>query len=175
MHDSQGINPLHPLIKELKKLTVKGKKKTDDDNIQIARIEWELGLYLDKDGKPMVPAVNVEACIRDAAKEEKQGRTVTAGLKVSPDDIPLIYPGPTTKNGLWEAGFSDFRSARIKGSRVNRCRPRFNSWELKFTIEYSEKDFDDEAIRRFLEIAGERKGLGDYRPRYGKFAVMSME
>ena len=175
MHDVQGINPLDKRVKQIKKITAKKpKERTDEDHLQMYRLEWDLGLYTGKDGKPMIPAVNVEACIRDTAKKERKGKLVTAGIKVSPDEIPLIYPGPETKDALWEEGYYDIRAAGLRGSTVNRCRPRFNNWELKFVLEYSERDFDDEKIPELLSLSG-ATGLGDYRTRYGKFSLMSVE
>ena len=176
MHDCRGVNPTNRITKEIKKLTsLSAKAKTDEISERITRLEWENGLYLGEDGKPMIPSTNIEAAIRDAARENRKGKDIVAGLKVSPDEVPLIYKGPTDKNGLWEAGFSDVRIARVERSRVPRCRPRFNNWELRFVIEYSEKEIEDEAMKEYLVLAGSKKGLGDYRPKFGRFSLMSLE
>lgn len=45
MHDNKAANPLNPYAKAMKALTGK-RKKTDDDLAEIARIEWEAGLYI---------------------------------------------------------------------------------------------------------------------------------
>ena len=44
MHNARLANPLDPLVQEIKKLTGK-RKKTEDDLLQIARLEWEGGFY----------------------------------------------------------------------------------------------------------------------------------
>jgi hypothetical protein len=174
MNSNVGVNPTHPLTKEMKSITDK-RKKTDEDNERILRLKWELGLYLE-DEKPCIPAINVEACIRDAAKIERKGKDTVASIIVTPFEIPLIYDGPHDKEALWDdPRFRDVQVGRIQRGSVLLCRPRFSNWQLKFSLEYDENVFDREMIKRFLTTAGMRIGLCDYRPRYGKFTLMSME
>jgi hypothetical protein len=72
MHSNQGVNPLHPITKEIKKYTGK-RKKTDEDFEIIADLEWESGLYWkDAVGGTFIPAENVEATIRNGAKSIKR-------------------------------------------------------------------------------------------------------
>lgn len=174
MHSNDGVNPLHPMSKKIKEITSK-KKKTDEDHEQILRLKWEMGLYLAKDGKPMIPSTNVEACIRDAAKKVRRGKEIVSGLVVQPDEIPLIYTGPTDREGLWEANFVDIRIGRVDRGRVPVARPRFDNWQLKFMLEYSENDFNDDEIKQFIIEAGSKIGLCDYRPKFGRFSLVSIE
>ena len=56
-----------------------------------------------------------------------------------------------------------------------RCRPLFSDWELKFEL-----DFDDETVNRddviqWLHVAGKKVGLSDWRPKFGRFEVVSIE
>jgi hypothetical protein len=46
MHDrNKLVNPLHPLTKELKRFTGK-QKKTEEDLMALAKLEWLAGMYL---------------------------------------------------------------------------------------------------------------------------------
>lgn len=75
MHSCQCVNPLHPIAKELKKYTSK-KKKTEEDLIKIADLEWESGAYWKEGLGLYIPAENVEATIINGAKAYRKGTDV---------------------------------------------------------------------------------------------------
>jgi len=69
MHNNNMANPLNAYTQHMKPLTAK-RNKTDRDYMEIARVEWEAGLYL-HDGVVALPAENIEACfLRAEANEE---------------------------------------------------------------------------------------------------------
>jgi hypothetical protein len=177
MNSNRGVNPLEPLVKEMKNITAKGSKKmTDDDQERLLHIKWLLGMYFDDNLGPYVPSMNVEATIRNAAKQIRRGKDTGFGLQVSPDRIPVIYEGPRTKEELWDdKKFSDFSVGKMKtGSSVNLCRPRFDMWSLKFKIIYDEKVFNDSTIKELLVIGGHKIGLCDWRPSHGRFEIINI-
>lgn len=169
MNNNQGVNPLHPLSIELKKYTGK-RKKTEEDNATILKIKWLLAIYYDEKLGPYMPAQNVEACIRDAAKKSKRGKDVVSGIHVEPDFIPIQYDGPRKIEELKELIlFSDIRVGKIQGSSILINRPRFNHWKINFQLDYDEDIFNLEDVKDILITAGKYIGVGDYRQRYGKF------
>jgi len=173
MNYNQAVNPLHPLAIELKKYTGK-RKKTDEDNLEILKIKWRAGLYYTKETGPYIPAENIEACLRDAAKRSKRGKDVTTGIRVLQSMIPLEYEGPRDVEELIKSvpiggEFSDVRVGRIQGSSILVSRPRFNRWSITFPLNYDEDIFDEGEIKDILETAGKYVGLCDFRQRYGKF------
>ena len=177
MNSNRGVNPLEPLVKEMKAITSKGSKKmTDDDQERLLHIKWILGMYMDETVGPYIPSANVEATLKNAAKLIRRGKDTGFGIQVSPDRIPLIYEGPRTFEKLWEdKKFSDFRVGKMKtGSSVNLMRPRFDMWSLKFDIIYDEKVFSDTTIKDLVSEGGQKIGLCDYRPKYGRYDVISI-
>jgi hypothetical protein len=117
------------------------------------------------------PSTWIEACLRDTAKDFKKGKstykaTVLASVFVDPEQIPL------NKQTYDEI---DRRPVVIQRNRIVRARPRFNSWELEFTINFDDKILDKKVLKQILEEAGKTKGIGDYRPKYGRFEVVSFE
>jgi hypothetical protein len=56
-----------------------------------------------------------------------------------------------------------------------RCRPRFDDWELDFTILVHDERIDPLKVEQVLENAGKYHGIGDYRPRYGLFEITSFD
>jgi len=59
----------------------------------------------------------------------------------------------------------------VGGKRIMRCRPYFVDWQLAFTLWFQPDIIDADVARQCLHDAGEQTSLGDYRPRYGRFAI----
>ena len=171
MHSNEGVNPLHPLKIEMAKITKK-RNKTEEDTLAILDLEYQLNSYYDNEIGPYVPAANIEACLRDAAKKRKKGKDFTSAVFIGPDMVQLIYEGPRKIEDLIkDMRFRDIRPASIMGKSVLRCRPRFNSWKLEFEVLYDAAVLDLQDIKDALDIGGRLIGLNDYRPRYGRFAA----
>lgn len=177
MHSCNGVNPMNPFTKEIKKLTAKGKNKTDEDNEIISNLEFQCNIYFDEKVGPYVPAENIEACLREAAKKVKLGKAFQTAVMVMPEKIAVEYDGPRDMEGLVnDPNYRDCRPVGIKQNKTMRTRPRFNSWVLRFDIEYSPDIIkDDDAIVDALKTAGAYVGLNDYRPRYGRFEVIEVK
>lgn len=173
MKSGRSVDPTDPLVKQMRTVTGKqAKKRTDSDLETLDRLEFELGLYWN-DTCVYVPDVNVLGTIRDGAKANRRGREVQAGVDIVESEIPLLYEGPQTPDGLYEARWADRRMVKNKGTggAVMRVRPRFNKWALAFTLLIDPNVMSVKDVRASLEHAGLRVGLGDFRPRFGRFEV----
>lgn len=169
MHSAVGVNPTHPLTIACGKITKK-RNKTEDDQLELLKLKWLLAMYHDAEVGPFIPAENVEATIREAAKKTKRGKDTKVGIFVGPDRIPLQYDGPRDTESLYaDERFRDVRDGVIGTSRVLVSRPRFNHWAIEFSIEYDPAVFDEETLISILDTAGRYIGVCDYRPRYGRF------
>lgn len=168
MHSSRLANPLDPVAKAVKKYTAK-RGKTDEDYAALARAEFTGGLYLDPDIGPYIPGENIMRCLVDAAKLTKQGVKVTRGLFIKTDVNPLAYDGPRTDEGLYDAGFKHMASVKVGMSRVMRCRPWFPEWRVQADGVLDLSVFELEDLATILDNAGMYIGLGDWRPRFGRF------
>lgn len=76
-----------------------------------------------------------------------------------------------------EHGFSLFvKRAKVGMSKHVRVRPRFDRWEIKGTINVWDEQITKDVLSQILDVAGNYKGLGDWRPSsrtpgpYGRFA-----
>ncbi|MBF0307554.1 MAG: hypothetical protein HQL41_18140, partial [Alphaproteobacteria bacterium] len=54
---------------------------------------------------------------------------------------------------------------------VMRTRPRFPNWAAEFRIEYLPTVVDKTALEELVASTGELVGIGDWRPRFGRFRV----
>lgn len=147
--------------------SVKAAKK---DKIYDPKTDAESALYKDENGC-YVPAVMVEAAMKKAATDFKRGKssykdTVVSCVLIEDDKIRL------NKDTYDEI---DRRPVVVQRNRVVRSRPMFKNWELSFTINFNEDRISSDIIKQILEEAGSSKGIGDYRPRFGRFKVEIFE
>lgn len=173
MHSDVTANPLHPLTKELKALTSK-RKKTDEDYERIARAEFIAGLYYKEGIGFYMPDKNIWSCLWASSKMFKQGVSWKQAAIVE-NDCKFIFPHSSlTPDELYEIDngkYRDIQTMSVNGSRVPRCRPAFNVWNFEFTIIIDEAKLNERDIDQIVENAGRYVGLGDWRPRYGKFNI----
>jgi len=171
MHSARFANPLDLATKAHKELTSK-RKKTDEDHEAIQKSEWMGSLYHSKKSGPFIPGVNIEASLFEAAKMQKLGKSAKRSLMIVEDEIKLEYSGPRDPEKLFSnPDFVDVRAVKVQTSKLMRCRPKFNEWSATFELHYNPEQIDQREIERILSDAGSLVGVGDYRPRFGKFTV----
>lgn len=171
MHSDRLANPLDPATKAHKEMTAK-KKKTDDDHLAIAKSEYIAGAYWRKDIGFFIPSQNLESCLVAAAKLQKLGVKFKQGIRVLEDELPLEGYEKKTPQQLWEnLDYVDCRGVKVGTSKVMRYRPIFRKWSLTATITLNEEVVNVSDVKRAATDAGALFGLGDYRPRFGRFNV----
>lgn len=174
MHNEQLADPLNRWTRALKGVSKK-RTKTDDDLLEMSRIEWMGGLYWDESIGIHVPERCLERMLRDAAAKTKRGKDVVSGLIVV-EPASLVYKGPKVPAELWEMDAFRLRaSVGVQKSRVIRTRPIFREWALSFTVNYDENVLDPGDIDGFLDVAGRLIGLLDWRPKHGRFIVEAVK
>jgi hypothetical protein len=169
MHNGQTADPLNKYAKMLKAVSSK-RKKTEADYEELARIEFFAGLYMGQ-SEPVIPARLLEAAVVEGARKSKSGKQVRAGVIVE-KHATLVYDGPRTAKALFED--ERFRLAlpvRVGQVRVVRTRPYFEKWSAVIELSYLEDIVNPTDLTGAVRAAGMLVGLGDWRPRYGRFAL----
>jgi hypothetical protein len=184
LHSGQAIDPLNQYAKEMKRVSKK-RQKTDEDQSVISKVEWFMGLYhngapdtvldgeitVDPDARIMLPALSIEAMTTAGAKKLKLGNSAKSGIIIE-EDAELIYTGPKNIEKLYAQGMHIHRvAARVGTARVMRTRPIFREWSAKIAITHDESVIDEPEIFQILNAAGQLVGIGDWRPRFGRFEV----
>ncbi len=176
MHSDRTVNKRDPLVREISKIAAV-RKKTDEHYDQIARMEWEAGMYFVPKQGPVMPTNNLRACIIGGAKKSKLGAATGSCLLALAEYTPLKYNGPRDLDELWKAGFKDERTVVIGQSRVMRCRPKFDSWSISFEMLFDIEVIQREQLATAAEVAGRLVGLCEMRPEmgygFGRFSVVA--
>lgn len=173
LHNERLANPMDPITRELKKLTgIPGKQRTEDIIEQIRHLEWRGGLYLDENGAPSVTDDMIAKVIIEGARKTKRGKQAEAGVFVDKPYFPIKHDGPKTVEKLYEdERFVFYRTVVTNGGRVMRARPRFPSWEVDVELSIDDAIINVGHVQDALSKAGETVGMGNWRPRYGRFMV----
>lgn len=135
--------------------------------------EYEAAAYRLEDGTLYQPSSHIEmAMVKAAANFQITGKgkktykdLVKAAVTIDPVFIPHIHQD-------FEV---DKRAVRIKTSRVLRQRPRLDKWALEFEITILEPQLPGNILKEILDYAGRYVGIGDYRPKFGRFQVVKWE
>lgn len=171
MHNSRLANPIDPIVRESKKITGK-MKKTDEDHLEIARLEHAGGLYWDDEFGPYIPSDNIWRSLYDAARKNKLGPKVKEGVIFTENVNPLVYPGPRTVDGLWaDENYRLVSSAVVSQKRIMRTRPMFRTWATEAAGLLDPTVLDIHTLIAVADVAGSLIGLGDWRPRYGTYSA----
>ena len=135
--------------------------------------ESEIALYRSPDGVIYQPASHFErSMMKSAAKFQIGGRgkktykdLFQSAILVLPDAIPHKI----------QTYVVDRRPVIIQRARVMRERPRFDKWKLDFQIEILDDQLKPDVVNEVLIDCGCYVGIGDYRPKFGRFMVTKFE
>ncbi len=135
--------------------------------------EFEYSKYKTDDDRLYQPADHIVGAMTKSAVNfkitGKRGKTykdlVKAAIFIEPDEI-IHKVQDCVKDRRW---------VRVQRAGILRIRPRLDKWELDFTIVVIDDQFPPVAVENILKYAGQAVGIGDFRPRYGRFIVTSFE
>lgn len=175
MHNEQLANPFNEYTQELAKLTKK-RGKALEDHLEIARIEYQGGLYFDDKIGPYVPNHCLMKMLVQGARRRKLGKQFEQMVQITREKNPVLYAGPRTRDGLWDSGkFVDQRLVGVNAARTMRTRPLFRDWAVDFEVVVLDGAVNGDDVKAALE-ASESIGLLDGRPTYaGQFALRKFE
>lgn len=176
MHNGLMADPTNEYVRAIKKITSKGSKKmTDSDYIERDRLEWEAGLYWSDDLNGLaLPSDNLERCIQEGAKKNRLGKDFAAAVFVQEPEVEVKHrlSGKTKDFIRDDEGYTLRKGVKVQLARIIRIRPMVpTGWSATFTVEYDESIVNRQAVIQALTEAGALIGLGDWRPKFGRFTV----
>lgn len=138
-------------------------------------MEWKKAMYFDNKIGCYIPADHIYGALAKSAvnfqitgKGKKTYKDlVRAAVIVNEEKIPL---------GKKEPDEIDARFVSVQRNRVNRQRPKFNEgWEAKFSLTILDDQLASGVLKEIIEHAGKFVGIGDFRPRFGRFEVVGFK
>lgn len=176
VHSNVTVDPLNEYTLAIKRITSKGSKKlTDEDHAALYELKWRAALYYAADIGPYLPADNVLKALREGASmASRKGKDIERGVNILEDRLPLIYKGPREPEALYKDPKFVFIKAvkpNKTGGTVMSARPIFPEWAVTATVIYAPSVINRETIIEAMTTAGGLVGCGNWRPRFGRFAV----
>ena len=158
----------------------KGSNRTEADELRLRELETQNSLYFNDAGEITVPEGSIRTATESAAKKTKQGPQVRQGLLVEAID-ELRYDrekyGTTIEELVKTTQFTV--PVRVQQSRVLRTRARIEDWSIVFTVDTDPEHVDKTNLLSWLDIAGRKIGLCDWRPEksgtHGRFKVVAID
>jgi hypothetical protein len=171
----EGTTPL--LFNRFRDVAIEGKSKKRTGAMAESDIEDKL--YLDEEGKTMLPAVYLKNCIVEASKQFKivgKGKSTYSKLVASTVEIEPFYID------LNASKYEIFRISAVNPMTRGRMmteRPKFNKWSASFELILNDESVPISVINEILEHSGKYVGIGDWRPQtkgmFGKFMITSFK
>jgi hypothetical protein len=156
---------------EAKAKSAKNSRAKKSDNL-------ESYIYRDQDGSLALPGtylhgalINAAKYVQDPRSPRKSGCDLVRAAIVPLDDLAAFH-GPLT---VWD--YVDRRRVTIQRNAITRERPALRAgWRITFELMVLVPEYVDTVLlRRLLTDAGRLVGIGDFRPTYGRFDVVSFE
>jgi len=173
MHNGQTADPLNPFSKAMKEISGK-RKKTDSDYEAMANIEFKAGLYVDAKNNVIIPSRVLESVLVEGAKKSKEGKLALSGMFVD-TDAAFSYEGyPMTIDELMDSPEHRLCVAvRVGMAKVMRTRPHFKDWTACFKVSLNTDVANENQLKRWVDDAGAYVGIGDWRPRHGRYEIVN--
>lgn len=176
-HNERLQDALDPLTQQIAKISGK-RKKTEADLLDLSRLEFEGGLYMNGNG-PSLPAMNIFRSLQEGAVRMRRGKDVLRGVRPDPGliHVDLVYDGPRDVEALWDERdkFSLRKGVVVSGRRVTRTRPIYPEWAFAapFVVDETIWDFGD--LAQAWKFAGLYAGLCEMRPIYGQYEATAKQ
>jgi hypothetical protein len=154
---------------------------------KLPRDEASTKVYRTTSETIIVPTENLMSCLIQAGvyiKLDGRRQLSTKDSTMLPGFLDIEEPWLVlndhdgNENPDWEV---DIRKGTNPNGKEAVCivRPRFDAWEISFSMLVATDELAEEVFRRLIDIAGSRIGLCDFRPAkkgtFGKFGITRWE
>jgi hypothetical protein len=187
LHNGHLVDPRNPFTKEIDAAQKANKKNKSDAAFEaLANCEWLGGLYtkspisfvregtqVDVTSDSEIGVTGDMICrsiIKSAGRKEVAA--FKAGVIVE-GFFPLMTGGKiATVKRLFKNPAHYFTvAAKIGTSKIMRTRPRIDDWSATIEVAYIPELVTKRDVQDALVRSGSIVGIGDWRPRFGRFAV----
>lgn len=152
--------------------------KPDSTILPDGTLKWWKYAYFDEKIGCYIPTENIYKMAQAAGAKvvyksrETMSSICAAFVFAEPSRIQLLEDG---KPVLRRDDLKPFQKAcksqpsKRDSGRVLRIRPIFYNWSFVCDLVVTSDDIPEDRIRKVLDVAGMRMGLGDWRPLFGRF------
>ena len=176
---SDDTSKIRQLIDELVDAGRGRKHRTEEQDDRLNLLRWKGALYLDEDGRIVLPAINLFKSIVVAARELSLGTKIEdrGAVTIEETELPLGYDGPADLDQLYQDTKYRLRipvnpnpTSRTK-TLLPMMRPVFPQWQAEARVLVLTEMIDWAKFLQVLDLAG-NVGVGNARKiGYGRYDV----
>jgi hypothetical protein len=164
-------------------LAAKQKKAAPKEELTPRQIA-DKAAYRDADGTYFIPTEYVVGAFRHMASDYKESNKSRRSLKTVAAGIFRPTNGKATLLDENNKALREFEVDIRKGvnhtkGAVAVCRPRFDRWKAKFSVQVDDSIISVSTAQQILEEAGRRAGIGSFRVSkggyFGQFRILSWQ
>ena len=173
MNNPQTVDPFNAYSRAKAVITSK-RKKSDEDLLELRRLDIESKLYIDDDIGIYVPGTWVTAAVAGVSfKRLKIAKKDIRGCLFTNDNkIPLDFRGRNkVKTRADISGNPEFfHTMLLKQGQVKiaKSTPIFHEWSFTTSVDFDEDILDRDGLIQLLTYACVYTGWGDFRPTFGR-------
>lgn len=174
MNNPQTVDRFNGFAKRISAINAKKTRRTDDDYMELRRLEIESKLYFDDTHGVYVPATWLTSAIGvNAFRVAKVSKAdVRGAVFATADKCKLSYDKSGLVKTVADVVKNDafHHSAILKQGQVRivKAFPIFKNWAFECGIEFDDKIIDPDSIKRIIDHASRYGGFGDFRPTFGR-------
>lgn len=154
---------------EAKAKTAKGSKSKKSDDV-------ETYVYRCDNGSIGLPGEYLRQSIIHAAKFRQDPRSPRkSAMDLFKAGVVCLTPLASLGKEQWD--YLDTRRVTVQRNGINRTRPAMKiGWKATFELAVNLPEYiDRQMLREVIEQAGRLIGVGDFRPTFGRFGIVSFE
>ena len=173
LNNPQTVDPFNEYAKAKKVLTKK-RSRTEEDNLELRRLEVLSKLYFDDDIGVYVPTTWITAAIASNswAKAKIKKAEIRSCVFCLERKLKLYYNGMNKVKTMDDISNNPMfvKTLLLKQGQVKlpKCTPMFEGWSFSGEIEFDSNLIDRKTLVSLLDYAASYGGFGDFRPTYGR-------
>lgn len=177
LNNPQTVDRFNSYARQMKAINDKKTRRTDDDYLELRKLELSSKIYFDKECGVYAPSTWLsESIARSAFSTVKVGRDKIRGaLFVVGQKMPIKFDGRDKVKSMTDIiGNTAFHHSMAlpQGQvRVVKVFPIFHNWSFSAQVEFDDAIIDLGMLKRVCEYAGRYVGFGDMRPTFGRANV----
>lgn len=174
MNNPQMVDPFNLIAKEVKVITKKGPRRTDEDFRMHRALEMEAKIYWDSEVGIYVPIRWMAASLAKIsyARTKISKGAFRGAVFIDGERMKLSYRGEKSVKGAADVHANpDFQHLMLLPQgpiRVAKVTPIFHDWSFSGSLEYENEIIDRATLVSLIQYAARYGGYGDFRPTFGR-------
>ncbi len=174
LNNPQMVDPLNKYAIQMKTFTNVHHSRRDEEHYRKMRdIEVKAKLYWNDTIGVYIPSSWImEAIAKESFAQVKVAKAKMRGaVFMNVNKIKLNYKGmkkvKTFDDVSLDASFRTIENIKQGQVRIIKAFPQFEDWSIDLDFDFDEAIYVEADLKRILQVALMRNGLGDFRPTYG--------